>query len=306
MKASLVSSSGRAATFLCASCRREAMANQATRTMVSRAVFSTATPVMTASQQTARVATLQPIRRNWNIQTSPATQRWSSTGTSSSTSSPITPPATVPTYYALFPETLPHGPPPAGKFHIDLRALHREFLRLQAASHPDFHHHAASSSSSSSSSTTSSPSDTAGAPPQKSSARLHAEATSALINAAYKTLRSPLLRAQYILQTQHGIDLEGDETGAHVSARQKADPELLMTVLEAREAIEEAQREEDLDELRAANDARVAESEDRVGAALEAGDVEGAKEEVVRLRYWMAIREGLDNWEKGKGVVLHH
>ena len=45
------------------------------------------------------------------------------TTTASSSSSPSSPPAQIPTYYALFPETLPNGPPPHGKFQIDLRAL---------------------------------------------------------------------------------------------------------------------------------------------------------------------------------------
>jgi molecular chaperone HscB len=224
------------------------------------------------------VATTWPQSRN------------ASTSTSASTSSPPNSPP-IPTYYALFPETLPDGAPPKGKFSIDVRALRREFLRLQAASHPDFHHHAAASPSSSSSSN-----------PQKSIARLRAEATSALINQAYKTLSSPLLRAQYLLRELYGVDLEADERGAETAP----DAELLMTVLEAREAIEEAETEADLDEVRAANEARIQDSEAALGEALERGDVQAAKEEAVRLRYWVNIREGVDNWERGKPVVLQH
>lgn len=79
-----------------------------------------------------------------------------------------------------------------------------------------------------------------------------------------------------------------------------------MTVLEAREVIEEAEREEDLEELWGVNEQRIEEVEERIGAAFKEGDVEAVREEAVRLRYWVNIREGINNWEKGKGVVLHH
>ena len=204
----------------------------------------------------------------------------SSSSSSSATDrpSPPQPPTTLP-YYALFPETLPLGPPPSGPFAIDVRALRREFLRLQAGAHPDFHHAAG-----------------------QEAARRAAEGASARINAAFKTLSSPLLRAQYLLREQHGVDLEGDEAGSQAVA----EPELLMTVLEAREAIEEAQREADLDEVRAANEERIREAEEALARAFAEADVEGAKAEAVRLRYWVNIREGVDNWERGKPVVLQH
>ncbi|KAK4240326.1 HSCB C-terminal oligomerization domain-containing protein [Achaetomium macrosporum] len=298
MRAPLVSSPGRAATYLCVACRREAIAALATQGAASRIAATV------PSQRTIRTISSSQARRA-------AGQRWASASQSrgastnfasapagTATSEPASATSPIPTYYALFPETLPNGPPPQGKFHIDLRALRREFLRLQAASHPDFHHHAAASSSSSPS-TAEQPSSSSSS---KSPARIRAEATSALINAAYKTLSSPLLRAQYLLREQHGIDLEGDEAGAEAAP----DPELLMTVLEAREAIEEAEREEDLEEVRAANEERIRESEARLAEALETGDVQAAKEEAVRLRYWVNIREGVDNWERGKPVVLHH
>ncbi|KAH7257113.1 hypothetical protein BKA59DRAFT_469337 [Fusarium tricinctum] len=176
------------------------------------------------------------------------------------------------THYHLFPETLPDGPPPTGHFPIDTRALRREFLRLQARAHPDMH------------------------PAQD---KVRAEATSALINEAYKTLSNPLLRAQYLLSLR-GVDVANDET------LKVEEPELLMLVLEAREEIEDAEHEEDLDEPRAANDARIAESEQILERAFQNDDIEAAKHEAVRLRYWVNIKESLDDWERGKGVVLQH
>ncbi|KAF4985265.1 hypothetical protein FDECE_16691 [Fusarium decemcellulare] len=184
-------------------------------------------------------------------------------------SSPAAPPVT---HYDLFPETLPEGPPPAGHFPIDTRALRREFLRLQARAHPDMH---------------------------PAEDKLRAEAMSARINEAYKTLANPLLRAQYLLSLR-GVDVANDET------LKVEEPGLLMLVLEAREEIEEAESEEDLDEPRAANDARIAESEDVLERAFQHDDIEAAKHEAVRLRYWVNIKESLDNWEKGKHIVLQH
>jgi molecular chaperone HscB len=99
------------------------------------------------------------------------------------------------------------------------------------------------------------------------------------------------------------VDLEGDEAGTQSAA---PDAELLMTVLEAREVIEEAQCEEDLEEVRVANEERIDEAERRIGEALESEDVQAAKEEAVRLRYWVNIREGVKGWERGKPLVLQH
>lgn len=195
-------------------------------------------------------------------------------------------------YYALFPQTLPAGPPPNGPFAIDVRALRREFLQLQAASHPDFHHAAAASSSSSSSSSQS-----------HSLSRRKAEALSSHINAAYQTLATPLLRAQYLLSERHGLDLAGDEASRLTGP---PDAALLGEVMAAREAVEEAVREADLDELRAENAERVRVCLDALAAAFAAEDVAAAVRETVRLRYWENIRESVEAWEEGKPVVLQH
>lgn len=176
------------------------------------------------------------------------------------------------THYSFFPNSLSAGPPPEGPFSIDLNTLKREFLQLQAKAHPDLH-------------------------PQESKKR--AEATSARINEAYKTLQSPLHRAQYLL-SQRGIETAEDET-AKVD-----DPELLMEVLEAREQIEEAEAEEDLVGMKDENEVRIQESIKALEQAFAEDDIESAKHETVKLRYWMNISESIANWEKGKPVVLEH
>lgn len=197
-------------------------------------------------------------------------------------------------YYALFPQTLPGGAPPDGPFDIDVRALRREFLQLQAASHPDYYHSAQVATSE-------------GSPPSSSSShsepRRKAEALSSHINSAYRTLSSPLLRAQYVLAERYGVDLAGDEASR---ATGPADPALLMEVLEAREAIEEAASEADLEGVSGENDARAEAAVRGLARALEAGDVQAAVREAVRLRYWENIRESVRDWEEGGSGVVHH
>lgn len=208
-------------------------------------------------------------------------------------------------YYDLFPESLPQGPPPQGPFDIDVRALRREFLRLQAASHPDYFHSASTST------TTSSSEDPQRTEEAAARRRRQAEAASSHINAAYKTLSHPLLRAQYILAERYGVDLAGDEAGSHAGGvgggGAAADPALLVEVLEAREAIDEAESESDLEGPAAENEERIARCLEGLRRAFEEGDVDGAIGEAVRLRYWESIKEGIRGWEKGVGGgLLHH
>ncbi|KKA27821.1 hypothetical protein TD95_003927 [Thielaviopsis punctulata] len=176
------------------------------------------------------------------------------------------------THYDIFPATLPAGPPPRGHFPIDVRALRREFLQLQAQAHPDLH-------------------------PAKDKVR--AQAMSALINEAYKTLANPLLRAQYLLGLR-GINPAEDER-ARVDS-----PELLMTVMEVHEEIQEATREEDLHAANEANEQRIRESEDVLEKAFREDDMEAAVEESIRMRYWVNIRESIQNWEPGKVASVQH
>src|SRR5437763_1499 len=107
------------------------------------------------------------------------------------------------TFYTLFPETFPQGPPPAGPFTpSSLRTLRSEFLRLQQSTHPDLF------------------------PPSQ---RSRAEAASAHLNRAYTTLLDPLQRAHYLLT------LRGYEHPAEDESAKLEDQDLLMEVLDAQE-----------------------------------------------------------------------
>ena len=97
-----------------------------------------------------------------------------------------------------------------------------------------------------------------------------------------------------------GIEVAEDETA------KVEDPELLMEVLEARESIEEAESEADLEGMRDVNEKRIQESTEIIDQAFKDDHLEAAKSEAVKLRYWVNIKESIENWEKGVPVVLQH
>ncbi|WEW58459.1 hypothetical protein PRK78_003927 [Emydomyces testavorans] len=185
-------------------------------------------------------------------------------------------PPDISNHYTIFPKTLPQGPPPASSFDISVPNLRREFLALQGLVHPDKY--------------------------PSGAAKQRAEALSARINDAYRTLSDPLSRAQYLLAFQHGIDVTSED-GAK---RHPQDPETLMQVLEIQEAIEEAQDEATILELKTENEERVRHTVRALGEAIDRGDVDEAVRKCVRLRFWYNIRDALREWEPGKEIRLVH
>ncbi|KAJ9653368.1 hypothetical protein H2198_007457 [Neophaeococcomyces mojaviensis] len=199
-------------------------------------------------------------------------------------------------YYTLFPQTLPGGPPrpqsnipdsnavvdadpPNSQFYVNPRTLRKEFLQLQSLYHPDKF-------------------------PAGSVAHQRAYALSTLLNNAFKTLSDPLLRAQYLLQILYDVDVTNEDNSAHPS-----EPETLMIVMEAQEELENVSSEagEDVVErLMEENKARIRETEKELGAAFESGDVEEARDQAVKLKYWKSLEGALREWEPGQEVRLTH
>ena len=94
---------------------------------------------------------------------------------------------------------------------VDGDELQRRFYALARRTHPDFHQ---------------------AAPPAE---RAAAEERAALVNAAYRTLRDPVARADYLVRLEEGrVTREGSE------ARPKAPPALLAEMFEIQEALAEA------------------------------------------------------------------
>jgi molecular chaperone HscB len=94
---------------------------------------------------------------------------------------------------------------------VDVEALQRRFYELSRRHHPDFHQAAA---------------------PAEQAKALEA---SALVNAAYRTLRDPLARIDYLVRLE-----EGRETRAGADVKPKAPAELLAEMFEIQESLQEA------------------------------------------------------------------
>lgn len=94
---------------------------------------------------------------------------------------------------------------------VDGEALQRRFYELARQTHPDFHQDAPAAE------------------------RAAVEERAALVNAAYRTLRDPLARADYLVRLEEGrTTREGSE------ARPAAPPALLAEMFEIQEALAEA------------------------------------------------------------------
>jgi molecular chaperone HscB len=100
------------------------------------------------------------------------------------------------------------------KLSLDLQELQRRFYDLSRLHHPDFH-------------------QTADALAQAASLE-----ASALVNRAYRTLRDPLARVEYVIALE-----EGREVREETSAKPKPPMDLLAEMLEVQEALQEAKSE---------------------------------------------------------------
>lgn len=94
---------------------------------------------------------------------------------------------------------------------IDIAELQRKFYELSRRGHPDFHQHES---------------------PERQAEILEA---SARLNAAYRALRDPLARIDYLVRLEEGRDTREGST-----VKPKAPPELLEEMFEIQEALQEA------------------------------------------------------------------
>jgi molecular chaperone HscB len=152
---------------------------------------------------------------------------------------------------------------------IDVAALQRRFYELSRRWHPDFHQ----------------------AAPAVEQARALQE--SARVNAAYRALRDPLARVEYLIRLE-----EGRDTKEGAAVKPKAPPALLAEMFEIQEALEEARTgaldgatRASLAEQRDALRARMVETEVRiVGPLSQTWDAAGAGQRPAALG---ALKEAL-------------
>ena len=97
------------------------------------------------------------------------------------------------------------------RLRLDVAELQRKFYELSRRTHPDFHQ----------------------AEPAEAQARVLE--TSARLNAAYRALRDPIARIEYLVRLE-----EGRDTKEGAAEKPKAPPELLAEMFEIQEALEEA------------------------------------------------------------------
>ena len=105
------------------------------------------------------------------------------------------------------------------KLQVDLDALQRRFYELSRRHHPDFH--------------------------QGENAATQAQAleASALVNRAYRALRDPVARVEYLIALE-----EGREVREETTAKAKVPMDLLAEMLEVQEVLEEAKSSDLTDE----------------------------------------------------------
>lgn len=163
------------------------------------------------------------------------------------------------THYEIFQQSIPSGPPPKGSFAIDVRLLRDEFLQLQAKFHPDHH---------------------------QGRNKAYAEKLSARINEAYKTLRHPLLRAQYLLSLYGITDAKNESTIV-------TDRRLLTEVLDFQDRIEAVSNPADLEKLKKSLHTKVDNSIEMLNQAFDADQIGEAREEAMELKYWINLQDRL-------------
>jgi molecular chaperone HscB len=94
---------------------------------------------------------------------------------------------------------------------VDTAALQRRFYELSRQWHPDFHQR------------------------QPAAEQARALEESARVNAAYRALRDPIARVEYLIRLE-----EGRETREGAAVKPKAPPDLLAEMFEIQESLEEA------------------------------------------------------------------
>jgi molecular chaperone HscB len=153
------------------------------------------------------------------------------------------------------------------RFEIDPEQLEREYLSRAAAVHPD---RVATGTS---------------------TQRREAMERSSEVNEAYRTLRDPVRRAEYLVKLG-GIDLDSSDA---IGGAPKMDQAFLIDMIERRERLEHARDQGALDELRATVEDELDDVLDDAVASLHSGDLRGAAEKLVVRRYLQRLVDEIDS-----------
>lgn len=146
---------------------------------------------------------------------------------------------------------------------IDLPTLKKRFRQAQSVCHPD---------------------SWASKNPDKVGV---AQSLSARVNHAYQTLLNPLPRIEYILET-HGV---------HLAETDKAeDLGFMMEIMEAREAIDEAEEAGEVEAILEQNSAEISQTIKELENLVKEEGWAAAKSGAIRLRYLLGIEKAAKKW----------
>ncbi|TBU35251.1 hypothetical protein BD311DRAFT_709602 [Dichomitus squalens] len=170
----------------------------------------------------------------------------------------ITPMPESMTYHEML--GTPYEPNP---FVVDLRQLKNQFRTVQGIVHPD---------------------RWVGKPPEHQAI---ASAMSSRINEALHRLSDPLRRAEYILARE---GLAGEETD------KLEDMDLLMEVMEAREGLASAESQEEVEEIRSQNQAKIEEVLKEIEDLVAEKNWDALRTAAVKLKYLQGIQSAAAAW----------
>lgn len=140
------------------------------------------------------------------------------------------------------------------RWRVDRDAVERRYLELSQQHHPD------------------------NAVGQSAAVQRAAMERSSHVNAAYRVLRDPVLRAEYLVKLG-GVDLDSSDPRTGAPHPTQA---FLLEMIDLRERLEEGQADALRDDVEARADAAL----DAAIAALDRGEVRAAAEQLVARRYF--------------------
>eukprot|EP01138_Halocafeteria_seosinensis_P006376 gb/GECG01006518.1/.p1 GENE.gb/GECG01006518.1/~~gb/GECG01006518.1/.p1 ORF type:complete len:200 (+),score=26.79 gb/GECG01006518.1/:1-600(+) len=110
-----------------------------------------------------------------------------------------------------------------------------------------------------------------------------ATSISTALNQAYAVLADPCTRANHLLKTQYGRDVLSEDSSTNI------DPSLLMMVMEYRETISGASKEEDLENVEKDVNQMIEENLSNLQGAFESHETDEAARLTVSLQYLRKI-----------------
>lgn len=114
---------------------------------------------------------------------------------------------------------------------------------------------------------------------------------SSKLNVAYRVLKGPATRAQYLLQL-HGIDAIGEAVGSV-----NADPALLLEIMEARELLEDASvSPATVARMKARVIAVIKRTVEDLTTAFNKKDLKRAADITIALQYYTRLNSEVDDW----------